>query len=164
MVLSPERVMELCNAIIARRYRTCNLVVQADSVTMARNEEMVRTHGRGRVQRHLSGHRECLQEEPANRPKGRHRRRLPQGHRAVPTVRHHGGGRHDLRFPGGHGDRNHRKLSFFQGDPGRHRLLPDPDPLSQNRYPPGPPRSGPGHQPRRFRPTTACGPTCARTT
>lgn len=41
-VLSPQRVIELCSAIIARRYRGLNLVVQADSVTMARNEEMVR--------------------------------------------------------------------------------------------------------------------------
>lgn len=41
-VLAPKRVMELCRNIIARRYRGLNLVVQADCVTMARNEEMVR--------------------------------------------------------------------------------------------------------------------------
>lgn len=42
MVLSPERVIELCQAIIDRRYRGLHFVVQADCVTMSRNEEMVR--------------------------------------------------------------------------------------------------------------------------
>lgn len=41
MVLNPGRVIELCDAIIARRYRGLNLVVQADCVSMARNEAMV---------------------------------------------------------------------------------------------------------------------------
>ncbi len=42
MVLSPERVKELCSAISARGYRNLNFVVQADCVTMSRNEDMVR--------------------------------------------------------------------------------------------------------------------------
>jgi len=42
LVLDPDRVIKLCDAIIARRYRRLNLIVQADCVTMARNEEMVR--------------------------------------------------------------------------------------------------------------------------
>lgn len=42
MVLSPPRVIELCAAIIARCYRNLHFVVQADCVTMSRNEEMVR--------------------------------------------------------------------------------------------------------------------------
>jgi len=42
MVLSPERVIDLCDAIIARGYRNLHFVVQADCVTMSRNEEMVR--------------------------------------------------------------------------------------------------------------------------
>ncbi len=41
-VMVPERVIELCDAIIARNYRNLVLVVQADCVTMARNEAMVR--------------------------------------------------------------------------------------------------------------------------
>jgi radical SAM superfamily enzyme YgiQ (UPF0313 family) len=41
-VLAPERVTELCRVIIARRYKGLHFVVQADCVTMARNEEMVR--------------------------------------------------------------------------------------------------------------------------
>ena len=41
-VLNPKRVIDLCDAIIARRYRNLYFVVQADCVTMARNEEMVR--------------------------------------------------------------------------------------------------------------------------
>jgi anaerobic magnesium-protoporphyrin IX monomethyl ester cyclase len=41
-VLSPKRVMNLCRDIIARRYRGLHFVVQADCVTMAKNEEMVR--------------------------------------------------------------------------------------------------------------------------
>ncbi len=41
-VLDPKRVMDLCDAIIARRYRNLYFVVQADCVTMARNEQMVK--------------------------------------------------------------------------------------------------------------------------
>jgi radical SAM superfamily enzyme YgiQ (UPF0313 family) len=41
MVLNPSRVIELCDAIIARNYKGLNLVVQADCVSMANNEEMV---------------------------------------------------------------------------------------------------------------------------
>jgi len=41
-VLSPERVIELCDAIIDRGYRNLHFVVQADCATMSRNEEMVR--------------------------------------------------------------------------------------------------------------------------
>jgi radical SAM superfamily enzyme YgiQ (UPF0313 family) len=41
MVLDPGRVMELCDAIIARNYKGLNLVVQADCVSMASNEAMV---------------------------------------------------------------------------------------------------------------------------
>jgi anaerobic magnesium-protoporphyrin IX monomethyl ester cyclase len=41
MVLSPPRVIELCKAIIDRGYRGLHFVVQADCVTMSRNEEMV---------------------------------------------------------------------------------------------------------------------------
>lgn len=41
-VLAPKRVIELCQKIIQRRYRGLNIVVQADSRTMANNEEMVR--------------------------------------------------------------------------------------------------------------------------
>ncbi|HEY6000639.1 MAG TPA: radical SAM protein [bacterium] len=41
MVLSPPRVIEICKAIIERAYRGMHFVVQADCVTMSRNEEMV---------------------------------------------------------------------------------------------------------------------------
>ncbi len=41
-VLAPKRVIELCRGIIARRYKGLHFVVQADCVTMAKNEEMVR--------------------------------------------------------------------------------------------------------------------------
>jgi anaerobic magnesium-protoporphyrin IX monomethyl ester cyclase len=41
MVLNPKRVIALCDAIIARNYRKLNLVVQADCISMAQNEEMV---------------------------------------------------------------------------------------------------------------------------
>ena len=41
-VLNPRRVIELCDAIIARRYRGLRLIVQADCVSMARNEAMVK--------------------------------------------------------------------------------------------------------------------------
>ena len=41
MVLNPARVMELCDAIVARNYQGLNLVVQADCISMATNEPMV---------------------------------------------------------------------------------------------------------------------------
>ena len=42
MVLDPDRVIRLCDAIIARKYRNLHLIVQADCVSMSRNPEMVR--------------------------------------------------------------------------------------------------------------------------
>ena len=42
MVLDPARVIELCEAIIARKYQGLKIFVQADCVTMAKNEEMVK--------------------------------------------------------------------------------------------------------------------------
>jgi anaerobic magnesium-protoporphyrin IX monomethyl ester cyclase len=42
MVLNPKRVIEICDAVIARKYRGLNLVVQADCISMAENEPMVR--------------------------------------------------------------------------------------------------------------------------
>jgi len=41
MVLNPKRVIELCDAIIARNYRKFNFVVQADCISISQNEEMV---------------------------------------------------------------------------------------------------------------------------
>jgi len=42
LVLDPERVISICDAVIARNYKGLNLIVQADCVSMSRNEEMVR--------------------------------------------------------------------------------------------------------------------------
>jgi len=41
-VLDPARVMEICDAVIARNYRNLCFTVQADCITISRNEEMVR--------------------------------------------------------------------------------------------------------------------------
>jgi anaerobic magnesium-protoporphyrin IX monomethyl ester cyclase len=41
MVLKPSRVMELCDAIISRNYKGLKIIVQADCLSMAKNEEMV---------------------------------------------------------------------------------------------------------------------------
>jgi anaerobic magnesium-protoporphyrin IX monomethyl ester cyclase len=41
MVLNPKWVMDLCDAIIGRKYRNLRLVVQADCISVARNEAMV---------------------------------------------------------------------------------------------------------------------------
>lgn len=46
MVLKPKQVIELCDAIIARKYKKLKLVVQADCISMAQNEEMVRKMAR----------------------------------------------------------------------------------------------------------------------
>ncbi|MBW1692880.1 MAG: B12-binding domain-containing radical SAM protein [Deltaproteobacteria bacterium] len=42
LVLAPDRVIILCDAIIQKNYKNLNFVIQADCVSMARNEEMVR--------------------------------------------------------------------------------------------------------------------------
>lgn len=42
LVLDPKRVIQLCDAIIARKYKRLRLVVQADCISMANNEEMVK--------------------------------------------------------------------------------------------------------------------------
>ena len=41
MVLNPSRVMELCDAIIAKGYKKLKLFVQADCITMSTREDMV---------------------------------------------------------------------------------------------------------------------------
>jgi len=41
LVLDPGRVIAICDAIIARNYKKLNIVVQADCISMAKNEEMV---------------------------------------------------------------------------------------------------------------------------
>ena len=41
LVLDPERVVRLCDAIIARKFPNLRLVVQADCVSISQNEEMV---------------------------------------------------------------------------------------------------------------------------
>ncbi len=41
IVLNSSRVMELCDAIISRKYKGLKIFVQADCVSMAKNEEMV---------------------------------------------------------------------------------------------------------------------------
>ncbi|WP_035240523.1 DegV family protein [Desulfobacter vibrioformis] len=42
LVLDTDRVIRLCDAIIQQRYRRLKLVVQADSLTMATHEDMIR--------------------------------------------------------------------------------------------------------------------------
>jgi radical SAM superfamily enzyme YgiQ (UPF0313 family) len=46
LVLDPDRVTKLCDAIIARKLRDLDFIVQADCITMSRNEEMVRKMAR----------------------------------------------------------------------------------------------------------------------
>ncbi len=41
LVLDPDWVVTVCDAIIARKYKKLQIVVQADCISMARNEEMV---------------------------------------------------------------------------------------------------------------------------
>jgi len=41
LVLDPERLIRLCDAIIARKYPNLTIVIQADCITMARHEQMV---------------------------------------------------------------------------------------------------------------------------
>ena len=46
LVLDPERVIALCDAILERRYKGLNFVIQADCISMSRNEAMVRKMAR----------------------------------------------------------------------------------------------------------------------
>jgi anaerobic magnesium-protoporphyrin IX monomethyl ester cyclase len=41
LVLAPERVIELCDAICGKQYKNLNLVIQADCISMAKHEKMV---------------------------------------------------------------------------------------------------------------------------
>jgi len=42
IVLDPDQVIELCDALIGKKYKGLKLFVQADCVTMAKNEDMVK--------------------------------------------------------------------------------------------------------------------------
>jgi len=45
-VLNPKHVMTLCDAIAERPYRNMNMIVQADCISMSKNEEMVASMAR----------------------------------------------------------------------------------------------------------------------
>ena len=108
----------------------------------------------------LPGDRKRLQEKPEDGGQGRHRRGLAPRRGPVPQIRHHGGGRADVRVPGRRRRGHRRELPVPEVDRGRHALLPDPDALSENRHARVPAGRGAGDQPGRFhRATTACGPT-----
>ncbi|MFC1856836.1 B12-binding domain-containing radical SAM protein [Thermodesulfobacteriota bacterium] len=49
LVLNPERVIEICDAIIGRKYKNLHIVVQADCISMSRNEKMVRKMSRAGI-------------------------------------------------------------------------------------------------------------------
>jgi radical SAM superfamily enzyme YgiQ (UPF0313 family) len=49
LVLDPERVIEICEGIITRNYKNLHMVVQADCISMSRNEEMVRKMARAGI-------------------------------------------------------------------------------------------------------------------
>jgi anaerobic magnesium-protoporphyrin IX monomethyl ester cyclase len=50
LVLDPGRVIEICDAIVARGYKNLHMVVQADCISMSRNEEMVRKMAQAGIQ------------------------------------------------------------------------------------------------------------------
>ena len=43
LALNPKRVMEICRGVTERNYKKLKMVIQADSISMAKNEEMVRS-------------------------------------------------------------------------------------------------------------------------
>ena len=79
MVLNPGRVVELCDAIIARKYQGLNLVVQADCISMATNEPMVAKMAQAGFPLGFPRHRKRLKQESERRRQGRHRGRLTKG-------------------------------------------------------------------------------------
>ena len=120
LVLDPERVLKLCEAIIARKFRDLNFVVQADCITMSRNEEMVRKMAQAGFKTIFLGIENVSKKNLKVAGKGdivaASRRAVAQ----LPQVRHHGGGRDDLRFPGRRRRGHHRKLPVPESDRGGH--------------------------------------------
>jgi anaerobic magnesium-protoporphyrin IX monomethyl ester cyclase len=70
LVLDPDRVVKLCDAIIARRYQKFNIVVQADCVTISRNEEMVRKMSRAGIKTMFLGIENASKKNLAEAGKG----------------------------------------------------------------------------------------------
>jgi radical SAM superfamily enzyme YgiQ (UPF0313 family) len=65
LVLEPDRVMALCDAIIARKFRNLNFVAQCDCITMSRNEDMVRKMAQAGFKTIFLLYRKRLQKNPA---------------------------------------------------------------------------------------------------
>jgi radical SAM superfamily enzyme YgiQ (UPF0313 family) len=70
LVLDPERVMKLCDAIIARKYRKLQIVVQADCVSISQNEEMVRKMSRAGIKTMFLGIENVSKKNLAEARKG----------------------------------------------------------------------------------------------
>jgi len=101
MVLNPDRVMELCDAIIARNYKGLNIVVQADCITMAGNEPMVAKMAEAGFRSVFLGIENGSKKNLSVGRQRRYRRRLASGHRKLPQVRDDGHRRADLRLSRG---------------------------------------------------------------
>ena len=56
IVLDTQRLTALCEAIIQRNYKGLTMVIQADCVTISRNEAMVAKMASGRNELHIPGH------------------------------------------------------------------------------------------------------------
>ena len=100
LVLEPDRVMELCDAIIARKFRNLNFVVQADCITMSRNEEMVRKMAQAGFKTIFLGIENVSKKNLKTAGKGDIVEASRKAMAICHTVRHHGGGRDDLRLSG----------------------------------------------------------------
>ena len=98
IVLSPARVMELCDAIIARNYRGLNLIVQADCISLARNEEMVARMAAAGFRSIFIGLESGSAANLSSAGKGDIACLFKKGGGKLPPVRHDGDRRPDFWF------------------------------------------------------------------
>ena len=152
LVLDPERVIRLCDAIIARGYRNLTFVVQADCVTMSRNEKMVEKMARAGFKSIFLGMENASKKNLVAANKGDI---LDASKKAVAICHKYGimvvGGM-IFGFPDDGEAGDHRELPISKIHRCRHRLLPDSHPLPQDGYPPAIAGPGTGHQPLRLYP------------
>ena len=146
LVLDPKRVMALCDAIIERDYKGLTLVVQADCLSMSRNEEMVAKMARAGMRSIFLGIENVSQKNLALANKGDI---VSASRRSVALCHKYG-----IMVVGGlvvgvsrrHRSGSHRESEVYEGVGCGCALLPDSYPIPQNRHPREPARGRDGHQ------------------
>ncbi len=146
LVLDPDRVLALCDAIIARKFRGLNFVVQADCITMSRNEEMVRKMARAGFKTVFLGIENVSKKNLKAAGKGN----IVEASRKAVAICHKYGimvvAGMIFGFPDDDEEDIIENYRFLKEIEGGHLLLPDPDALPEDRHAPVPVGRGAGHQ------------------